>query len=93
MRRMLIRQSSLTTISTTNLELLCLGDRFAYLPEKPYAELDIKKMEREICSTERLSDAGENLQATTWIHNAEAENIGEPTVMAFRVNGLSRKRR
>ena len=78
-------------VPTNNMELLCLRDRFAYLPEKPFADLDIKQMERRTCTEEQIKEAGEDLEAVSYIHSAIAEQIGEPTIIAYRVNGLSEK--
>lgn len=75
-------------VPTNNMDLLCLRDRFAYLPEKPFFDLDIKQMDRSVID---LSAEGIGAEAVTWLHSAVATNIGEPTVLAFRVNGLTDK--
>lgn len=72
-------------VPTNNMELLCLRDRFAYLPEKEFVQLDIRKLCRENW------DGGEDVTEVTFLHTLEADQINEPTVAAVRVNGLSGK--
>lgn len=74
---------------TNNRQLLCLHDRFAYLPEKTFVDLDIFKMDRFFCDEKALAKAaGAEAVAATFLHSAVAENILEPTTIAYRVNGL-----
>lgn len=77
---------------TNNRQLLCLHDRFAYLPEKSFVDLDIFQLDRYFCDKEALEKAaGKTMMPATYLHSAFAENILEPTMIAYRVNGLEGK--
>lgn len=79
-------------VPTDNMELLCMRDRFAYLPEKEFEDLDLRLMERETWDTEEISESGgESTVPATWLHSMTAENIYQPTLAAIRVNGLDAK--
>lgn len=69
-------------VPTNNMELLCMRDRFAYLPEKEFADLDLIRMSREVWESE------DGAKPVTYLHSAVMENINEPTVLSVRVNGL-----
>lgn len=59
-----------------------MRDRFAYLPEKEFADLDLIRMSREVWESE------DGAKPVTYLHSAVMENINEPTVLSVRVNGL-----
>lgn len=75
---------------TNNMELLRLQDRFAYLPEKEFVRLNMDRMERARLTTDKFRQVtGTTLTPVSYLHTAAAENIYEPTVLAYRINGLS----
>ena len=77
-------------VPTNNMELLRLQDRFAYLPEKEFVRLDMDRMERARFTKSKFQQVtGTQLEPASFLHTAVAENIFEPTVLAYRVNGLS----
>lgn len=77
-------------VPTNNMELLRLQDRFAYLPEKEFVHLNMDRMERVRLTKDKFQQVtGTQLEPASYLHTAEAENIFEPTVLAYRVNGLS----
>lgn len=69
-------------VPTNNMELLCLRDRFAYLPEKAFDDLDVQQMSREKWTAE------DGAEAVTYFHSAVMDCVYEPTVLAVRVNNL-----
>lgn len=69
-------------VPTNNMELLCLRDRFAYLPEKMFEDLDILQMSREKWTAE------DGAETVTYLHSAVMDCVYEPTVLAVRVNNL-----
>ena len=74
---------------TGYLELLRLQDRFVYLPEMPYREVDLDKAARNILSQEQFElDGGEGTVAS-WSNSVSIRNVHPNTTVAFRMNNLS----
>lgn len=79
---------------TNSQKLVCLRDRFVYLPDSPDTKLDITKMERAIMTEEELKAAsGKALKPATELLSAELSKEEQQQTVAFRVNGLSGVRR
>lgn len=77
-------------VPTNNMQLLRLQDRFAYLPERPFARLDIDAMTREACSEDDFrSRSGTSLSPATMLHSAIVTGAAHQTLLALRVNGLA----
>ncbi len=74
---------------TGYLELLRLQDRFVYLPEMPYREVDLDQAARNVLSQERfVADGGEG-SAASWLNTVAVRNVHPNTTVAFRMNNLS----
>ena len=74
---------------TGYLELLRLQDRFVYLPEMPYREVDLDHAARNVLSQEQfIADGGEGSVAS-WLNTAAVRNVHPNTTVAFRMNNLS----
>ena len=74
---------------TGYMELLRLQDRFVYLPEMPYREVDLDKAARNILSQEQFElDGGEGTVAS-WSNSVSIRNVHPNTTVAFRMNNLS----
>ena len=74
---------------TGYLELLRLQDRFVYLPEMPYREVDLDQAARNVLSQEQfVLDGGEGTVAS-WRNSVTVRNVHPNTTVAFRVNNLS----
>ena len=74
---------------TSYLELLCLQDRFVYLPEMPYRKVDLDKAARNVLTQAQFEqDSGEGTVAS-WRNTATVENVHPNTTIAFRMNDLS----
>ena len=74
---------------TGYMELLRLQDRFVYLPEMPYREVDLDKAARNILSQEQFElDGGEGTVAS-WRSTVTIRNVHPNTTVAFRMNNLS----
>ena len=74
---------------TGYLELLRLQDRFVYLPEMPYREVDLDHAARNILAQEQfIADGGEGSVAS-WLNTAAVRNVHPNTTVAFRMNNLS----
>ena len=74
---------------TGYLELLRLQDRFAYLPEMPYREVDLDKAARNVLTQEQFEQAGGEGTVASWRNTATVENVHPNTTVAFRMNDLS----
>ena len=74
---------------TGYLELLRLQDRFVYLPEMPYREVDLDQAMRNVLSQETFeADGGEGMVAS-WLNTVTVENVHPNTTVALRMKGLS----
>ena len=74
---------------TGYLELLRLQDRFVYLPEMPYREVDLDHAARNVLAQEQfIADGGEGSVAS-WLNTAAVRNVHPNTTVAFRMNNLS----
>lgn len=74
---------------TGYLELLRLQDRFVYLPEMPYREVDLDHAARNVLAQEQfIADGGEGSVAS-WLNTAAVRNVHPNTTVAFRMNTLS----
>ena len=74
---------------TGYLELLRLQDRFVYLPEMPYREVDLDHAARNVLTQEQfIADGGEGSVAS-WLNTAAVRNVHPNTMVAFRMNNLS----
>ena len=74
---------------TGYLELLRLQDRFVYLPELPYREVDLDQAARNVLSQEQFAlDDGEG-EVASWRNTVTVENVHPNTTVAFRMNNLS----
>ena len=74
---------------TGYLELLRLQDRFVYLPEMPYREVDLDHAARNVLAQEQfIADGGEG-RVASWLNTAAVRNVHPNTTVAFRMNNLS----
>ena len=74
---------------TGYLELLRLQDRFVYLPEMPYRQVDLDRAARNVLTQAQfLADGGEGTPAS-WRYTAEIQNVHPKTTVALRINNLS----
>ena len=74
---------------TGYLELLCLQDRFVYLPEMPYRKVNLDKAARNVLTQEQFEQAGGEGTVASWRNTATVENVHPNTTIAFRMNDLS----
>ena len=74
---------------TGYLELLRLQDRFVYLPEMPYREVDLDKAARNVLTQEQFEQAGGEGTVASWRNTVTVENVHPNTTVAFRMNNLS----
>ena len=74
---------------TGYLELLRLQDRFVYLPEMPYREVDLDKAARNVLSQEQFERGGGEGAVASWCNTATIRNVHPNTTVAFRMNNLS----
>jgi len=74
---------------TGYLELLRLQDRFAYLPEMPYREVDLDKAARNVLTQEQFEQAGGEGAVASWRNTVTVENVHANTTVSFRMNNLS----
>ena len=74
---------------TGYLELLRLQDRFVYLPEMPYRQVDLDKTARNVLTQEQFEQAGGDGTVASWRNTATVENVHPNTTVAFRMNNLS----
>ena len=74
---------------TGYLELLRLQDRFVYLPEMPYREVDLDKAARNVLTQEQFTEDGGEGSVASWGYTVSAENVHLKTTVALRMNNLS----
>ena len=74
---------------TGYLELLRLQDRFVYLPEMPYREVDLDKAARNVLTQEQFEQAGGEGTVASWCNTVTVENVHPNTTVSFRMNNLS----
>ena len=74
---------------TGYLELLRLQDRFVYLPELPYREVDLDQAARNVLSQEQFEADGGEGSVASWRNTVTVRNVHPNTTVAFRVNNLS----
>ena len=73
---------------TGYLELLRLQDRFVYLPEMPYREVDLDKAARNVLTQEQFEQAGGDGTVASWRNTVTVENVHPNTTVSFRMNNL-----
>ena len=74
---------------TGYLELLRLQDRFVYLPELPYREVDLDQAARNVLSQDQFAQDGGEGTVASWRNTATIRNVHPNTTIAFRMNNLS----
>ena len=74
---------------TGYLELLCLQDRFVYLPEMPYRKVDLDKAARNVLTQEQFEQDGGVGTVASWRNTVTVENVHPNTTVSFRMNNLS----
>ena len=74
---------------TGYLELLRLQDRFVYLPELPYREVDLDQAARNILAQDQFAQDGGEGTVASWRNTATIRNVHPNTTVAFRMNNLS----
>ena len=74
---------------TGYLELLRLQDRFVYLPELPYREVDLDQVARNVLSQDQFEQDGGEGTVASWHNTATICNVHPNTMVAFRMNNLS----
>lgn len=70
------------------MELLRLQDRFVYLPEMAYRDIDLDLAERHVINGEDLFRSGIDGTPVSYVFTASADNIHTTTKVAFRANGI-----
>ena len=58
---------------TGYLELLCLQDRFVYLPELPYRKVDLDKAARNVLTQEQFEQDGGDGTVASWRNTVTVE--------------------
>lgn len=74
---------------TGYLELLRLQDRFVYLPELPYREVDLDQAARNVLAQDQFAKDGGEGTVASWRNTATIRNVHPNTTVAFRMNNLS----
>ena len=74
---------------TGYLELLRLQDRFVYLPEMPYREVNLDHAARNVLTQEQFTADGGEGSVASWLNTAAVRNVHPNTTVAFRMNNLS----
>ena len=74
---------------TGYLELLRLQDRFVYLPELPYREVDLDQAARNVLAQDQFAQDGGEGTVASWHNTATICNVHPNTMVAFRMNNLS----
>ena len=74
---------------TGYLELLRLQDRFVYLPEMPYREVDLDLANRNVLTQEQFEADGGQGSVAGWLNTVTVENVHPSTTVALRMNGIS----
>ncbi len=73
---------------TGYLELLRLQDRFVYLPEMPYREVDLDLANRNVLTQEQFEADGGQGSVAEWLNTVTVENVHPSTTVALRMNGI-----
>ena len=73
---------------TGYLELLRLQDRFVYLPEMPYREVDLDLANRNVLTQEQFEAYGGHGSVAGWLNTVTVENVHPSTTVALRMNGI-----
>ena len=66
---------------TGYLELLRLQDRFVYLPEMPYREVDLDLANRNVLTQEQFEADGGQGSVTGWLNTVTVENVHPSTTV------------
>ena len=74
---------------TGYLELLRLQDRFVYLPEMPYRQVDLDKAARNVLAQDQFAADGGEGAVASWLNTVTARNVHPNTTVALRMNNLS----
>ena len=74
---------------TGYLELLRLQDRFVYLPEMPYRNVDLDQAMRNVLSQEKFAADGGLGDVEGWLNTITIENVHPNTTVAIRMKGIS----
>ena len=74
---------------TGYLELLRLQDRFVYLPEMPYRQVDLDQAARNVLSQEQFAANGGEGSVAGWLNTVSVRSVHPNTIVAFRMNNLS----
>lgn len=74
---------------TGYMELLRLQDRFVYLPEMPYRNVDLDKASRNVLSQDSFIQNGGQGSIIGWLNTVTVENVHPNTTVAIRMNSLS----
>ena len=74
---------------TGYLELLRLQDRFVYLPEMPYRQIDLDQTARNVLTQEKFTADGGEGSAASWLNTVSVRSVHPNTTVAFRMNNLS----
>ena len=74
---------------TGYLELLRLQDRFVYLPEMPYRDVDLNQAMRNVLSQDQFTTDGGEGSVASWLNTVAVQNVHPRTQVAFRMNNLS----
>ena len=74
---------------TGYLELLRLQDRFVYLPEMPYRQVDLDQAARNVLTQEQFAADGGAGSAASWLNTVAVRSVHPNTTVAFRMNNLS----
>ncbi|MDO4370445.1 MAG: hypothetical protein Q4D43_03920 [Clostridia bacterium] len=74
---------------TGYLELLRLQDRFVYLPEMPYREIDLDQAARNVLSQDQFAQDGGAGSVISWLNTVAVRNVHPNTTVAIRMNNLS----
>lgn len=73
---------------TGYLELLRLQDRFVYLPEMSYREVDLDLANRNVLTQEQFEADGGQGSVAGWLNTVTVENVHPSTTVALRMNGI-----
>ncbi|MDO4389959.1 MAG: hypothetical protein Q4C31_13010, partial [Eubacteriales bacterium] len=74
---------------TGYLELLRLQDRFVYLPEMPYRQVDLDQAARNVLTDEQFAADGGAGSVASWRNAVSVRSVHPNTTVAFRMNNLS----
>lgn len=74
---------------TGYMELLRLQDRFVYLPQMPYRNVNLDKANRNVLSQDTFIQNGGQGSIVGWLNTVTVENVHPNTTVAIRMNSLS----